>query len=133
MNRYFGLMAAMVVIGAGPVLGQEVDCQNAMTQIDMTQCASQDYEAADAELNLAYQAAIAVMASIDAGLSADQQGAENALREAQRAWITFRDQNCLAEGYTWYGGTGQGMVELNCLARLTRVRTEDLALLSASY
>ena len=133
MNRQFGTIAVVMGLWAGPLFGQDVDCQNAMTQVDLTQCASQDFDAADAVLNDAYQAAIARMAAIDADLSADQQGAEAALREAQRAWITVRDNTCLAESYTWFGGSGQGMVELTCLARISRARTEDLNILSATF
>ena len=133
MQRHVGIIGVFMGVLAWPVFGQDIDCQNAMTQVDLTQCASQDYEAADAALNEAYQAAVAMMAQIDADLAADQQGAENALREAQRAWITMRDNTCIAEGYTWYGGSGQGMVELGCLARVTRSRIEDLNILSATY
>ena len=69
---------------------QQVDCTNPLTQIDMTHCASMDYQAADDRLNAAYRVAIDYMASIDADLPTAEQGAEAALRAGQRAWITFR-------------------------------------------
>ena len=105
---------------------QEVDCTNPQTQIDMTHCASNDYQAADDRLNAAYGVAIDFMASIDAGLDPAEQGAEAALREGQRAWITFRDATCRAEGYAVHGGTMEGMVILMCNTRLTLARAEDL-------
>jgi uncharacterized protein YecT (DUF1311 family) len=48
------------------------------------------------------------------------------LRDAQRAWIPFRDAACAAEAQIARGGTAMGFVTLLCLDRLTRARTEDL-------
>ena len=71
-----------------------------MAQMDMNQCAEQDWEAADAELNARLQdGRWRGMKAMDANLPADLQGGAEALRDAQRAWITFRDTNCEAEGY----------------------------------
>ena len=110
---------------------QQIDCANPQTQIDMTQCASNDFAAADARLNAAYGLAIAYMASIDADLPAAEQGAKAALRDGQRAWITFRDAACTAEGYAVHGGTMEGMVILMCNTRLTLARAEDLEALNS--
>ena len=105
---------------------QDLDCSNPQTQIDMTECASNEYQAADERLNAAYGPAIDYMASIDSYLTAAEQGAEAALREGQRAWITFRDATCAAEGYMVYGGSMWGMVVLQCNTRLTLARAADL-------
>jgi uncharacterized protein YecT (DUF1311 family) len=50
------------------------------------------------------------------------------LRNAQRSWITYRDQACEAESTMARGGSMQPMIALFCLERLTRTRTEDLRL-----
>ena len=71
---------------------QTIDCANPQTQIDMTQCASNDYEAADARLNAAYGPAIAYMASIDADLDLADQGAEAALRDLHTTCEANRPQ-----------------------------------------
>lgn len=112
---------------------QQIDCTNPQTQIDMTQCADQDYQAADARLNAAYGPAIDYLAAIDADLDPAEQGAEAALREGQRAWITFRDASCTAEGYSVHGGTMEGMVVLMCNTRLTLARAADLEALIPNY
>lgn len=132
MTRTALFAFAMIALPYGPT-AQTIDCANPQTQIDMTQCASNDYEAADARLNAAYGPAIAYMASIDADLDPADQGAEAALREGQRAWITFRDANCTAEGYSVHGGTMEGMVILMCNTRLTLARAEDLEALKPWY
>jgi uncharacterized protein YecT (DUF1311 family) len=118
-----------VILGVSPAMAQEIDCDNAQAQIELTFCAERDWNIADAELNDAYKAAQEMLADIDAGLPKDQQGAVANLRDAQRAWVTFRDAACAAEGYLWHGGTGEPMVIYLCRARLTQSRVSDLRLL----
>ena len=113
-----------------PASAQEVDCRNPMAQMEMTFCAEQDWMAADADLNEAYKAAMALLKGVDADLPADQQGAVAHLRAAQRAWITFRDEACAAEGYLMHGGSAEPMVIYGCRAALTRARAEGLWLLA---
>jgi uncharacterized protein YecT (DUF1311 family) len=117
------------VLSAFPAMAQEIDCENAQVQIEMTFCAERDWNIADAELNDVYKAAQEVMADIDAGLPKDQQAAVASLRDAQRAWVTFRDKACDAEGFLWHGGSGEPMVIYLCRARLTNSRISDLRLL----
>ena len=125
-----GLRMAVVVMAGGlcaaPALAQEVDCANAMAQAEMTYCAEQDWTRADADLNDAYRAGMAAMKAIDTGLPKDQRGAETHLRAAQRAWVTFRDEACAAEGYQMHGGSAEPMVIYSCRATLTRQRARDL-------
>jgi uncharacterized protein YecT (DUF1311 family) len=125
-------MLALLLL-AGPAAAQQVDCPNAVAQVELNYCAERDFLVADADLNLAYKQARAVMRHIDADLPATERGAEVALREAQRAWITFRDQACLAEAYGWHGGSGQPMAYSGCRARLTLQRAEDLWTLTEGY
>ena len=115
---------------ACPAAAQEVNCANAQAQVEMTYCAEQDWKAADVDLNTAYKAAMAVMQQIDSDLDAKDRGAVDNLRAAQRAWITFRDAACAAEGYPMHGGTAAPMVIYTCRARLTEERTTDLGLLT---
>lgn len=114
-------------------LAQDIDCTNPQTQIDMTQCAAQEYQAADDRLNAAYGPAVDYMASLDADLQPAEQGAESALRAGQRAWVTFRDATCTAEGYAVHGGSMEGMVVLMCNTRLTLARAEDLEAMPPKY
>lgn len=128
MKRFLVLAAAMI---GGPALAQQVDCTAPQLQMEMTYCAEQEYIAADARLNAAYAEARARMRAIDADLAQDQKGAEEHLKQAQRAWITFRDAACTAEGYKYYGGSMEPMVIYACQARLTDQRAVDLAALAA--
>lgn len=116
----------LVLLVPGAAVAQDVDCVAAETQIDMTFCAAEQFREADADLNLAYGEARALMRQIDAGLESADRGAELALRDGQRAWITYRDQACEAEAYLWWGGSGQAMIYAACRARVTQARADDL-------
>lgn len=97
---------------AAPHVGSCWD--KAMTQRDMTDCAMEDFRAADEKLNKSYQA---VMCYFD-----PQEKAE--LRAAQRAWIIFRDLDCAFWGSG--GGSIASMNELACRAQLSETRAKEL-------
>lgn len=115
-----GRMIAVVSVGVAGAGGAfALECDAAQTQLDMTQCAYEDFMAADAELNATY------------GRSMDRATAWGgdaavALRAAQRAWVPFRDAACYAEGTLFEGGSIQPMIVQSCKADLTRRRTQDL-------
>ncbi len=131
VSAVFLLSGFVSFAGLDPVAAQTLDCTAPQTQIEMTMCAGQDYAKADAELNTVYRQARAAMKSYDTNLPPGQRGAAEALLAAQRAWIPFRDAACKAEGYPFEGGSIQPMIVSECLARLTRRRTEDLRALIA--
>ena len=126
------VVAAFALL-AGPLAAQTVDCANAVAQVELNFCAEAEFRSADADLNVAYKAARERMRQIDAQLAAPQRGAEIALRDAQRAWVTFRDQACLAEAYVFAGGSAQPMVYSGCLGRITAQRAADLWSLGREY
>ncbi len=66
------------------------DCANAMTQVDMNQCAHTDFEEADKELNVIWEAARERARKLDEQ-HAEMKGAEAALLAAERGWIAYRD------------------------------------------
>ena len=74
-----------------------------------------------------------MMKDIDTGLPRDQRGAATFLRDGQRAWITFRDAACAAEGYLMHGGSAEPMVIYGCYARLTETRAADLWMVAEAY
>lgn len=127
---WLGYVAALTAL---PAAAQDVDCATAEVQMELTYCAEQDWLAADAELNAAYGVARDLMQGIDADLETSQRGAADYLRDGQRAWVTFRDATCAAEGYTVHGGSAEPMVIYGCRARLTEQRTADLEAMTEEY
>jgi uncharacterized protein YecT (DUF1311 family) len=113
----------------------QVNCRDPQVQQEMNYCAAQDAERADAELNIVYRTAIASAQAADrefasyqtgpAG-SSSEPGEEASLREAQRAWVAFREAHCRLEGYEARGGSMEPMLEAGCRATITRARTAEL-------
>lgn len=126
----FGLVA-LIALGAGAATAQSVDCDDAVTQGQINACFAVMLEEADDDLNAAYSEARQVMRDIDSDLPKGEAGAEMALRNAQRAWINFRDAACLAEGFQMRGGSAEAMLVLSCQVRLTQTRAEELWMLAA--
>ena len=108
------ILAAILV--AGPALAAgDVDCNTAVTQFDMNRCADKDYQAADKVLNEIYKKALAA-----------QEGDDEKLKAAQRAWIVFRDAECDFRTESDEGGSIQPMDRALCMAALTKERAKQL-------
>jgi len=82
-------------------------------------CASREADWWDAMLNAEYQARRAEARRFDADTGARPLPSAEALRDMQRAWITFRDATCSFEASQWGGGTGANPAFLNCIMRMT--------------
>lgn len=91
-------------------------CANPQTQTEMTQCAADAYKAADKVLNQVYQN---LVAKLD-----DEEKAQ--LKEAQTAWLKYRDTNCDFVADQYKGGTMRPMIYAGCLADVTKKRTSEL-------
>lgn len=116
-----------------PAVAQDVDCSTAMAQQDLNQCAYDEWEAADATLNSVYREAMVLMDLWDRDLPQDEVGAADALKQAQRAWITFRDKACEAEGYAMKGGSAEPLLVYGCMRQLTEDRTAQLFAMLEAY
>ncbi|WP_128253622.1 lysozyme inhibitor LprI family protein [Falsirhodobacter deserti] len=115
-----------ILLALLPAAAVAQPCEEAATTADMRACAGKQLEQADAALNEAWAAAMERMRGIDADLPEADRGAADALRAAQRAWITLRDQGCTAEGFGFAGGTMRPLAELECRTRVTQTRTAEL-------
>ncbi|WP_428646669.1 lysozyme inhibitor LprI family protein [Roseibium sp.] len=131
-----GLRKMMLAVGLCAITGtpalaeDKPDCNNAMSQSEMTQCAYLDWQKADAELNAVYKTAMAKMRETDGYLPDDLKGAANTLRDAQRAWIPYRDKACESYGFLARGGTMEPMLVYGCRSDLTSKRIDELKLLA---
>jgi uncharacterized protein YecT (DUF1311 family) len=91
-------------------------CADPQTQTEMTQCAADAYKAADAVLNQVYKQLVAKLET--------EEKAQ--LKEAQTAWLKYRDTNCDFVADQYKGGTMRPMIHANCLADVTSKRTAEL-------
>ncbi|UCI30370.1 lysozyme inhibitor LprI family protein [Mesorhizobium sp. B4-1-4] len=116
MRRTF-LYAWLVVLAAtAAVRAQECDRSDDSQQM-MNICAGEDYQAADARLNKAYQDLI----------GSDDADDKRLLQAAQRAWIAFRDVECAHTTAASQGGSIHALEVSQCLTRLTNERIKQLA------
>jgi len=91
----------------------------------MNACAKQQHDAADARLNEAYQSLKAALpAQNEPGVAGPAPRV--ALRDAQRAWIRFRDLDCAARAQLYAGGTIVTLIHLSCLKEHIEQRTHEL-------
>ena len=124
------IVPALTALAAVQPSWQEHHCADPQNQAQMNACAAIDFEAADAELNAVWREAVEGARAADAELDREfdqRPTTEEKLREAQRAWIVFRDAHCTVEGYDEArGGSMEPMVYDGCRARLTRERTAQL-------
>lgn len=131
--RLLRLSCLVAIMVATPALAEdepEVDCEDAVAQMDMNFCAAKDFEEADKELNRVWKDAVAAARASDADLQDigddGRPGYEDTLKAAQRAWIGFRDEWCAYVGYAARGGSMEPMLVSGCLTGLTKTRTREL-------
>ena len=100
----------------------------AQTQAAMNAQASAAWKRADAAMTAAWRTTYAAMKRRDAGDTSRGGGVgyAAALLESQRAWLKFRDTQCVIEAAEFAGGSMQPMAGSQCLTSLTRERTRQL-------
>lgn len=104
-----------------------------LTQRGMNHCAEVFYQMADEDLNLAYRLARETLAENEKNIAQgrpslpdDYTSGVILLRDAQRAWIQYRDAACSVEGHLHFGGSIRPLIVSSCKETLTRARTESL-------
>ena len=121
------VVVGILVVAAFPAFAEEeLDCTNAMAQVEMNQCAWLDFEKADGELNAIYKKARAATREMDKDYEGPMKGAEEALIAGQRGWVAYRDGHCELFGREAHGGSMEPMLVSGCMAELTRLRTKEL-------
>jgi uncharacterized protein YecT (DUF1311 family) len=103
-------------------------CENKQG-LEWSNCVTHEFERADGELNNTYRLLMSKMKirplSEDGGLPDDERY-ETALKNAQRAWIAYRDSNCEYESSHYRDGAPMfGQVAL-CKRRMSIERTSEL-------
>ena len=111
------MKAVLLLIAFAPGVAAAQNCGDPQTQLEMNQCAAADYAKVDRELNRSYDA-------YRARLGEEQK---RQLREAQRAWIRFRDLSCQFESSAVKGGSAYPFILQSCLASMTRSRLRQLS------
>lgn len=116
----FGVCCAvLLLLSAFPTFSQKKKpqpCANAQSQADMNICWGNEYKKADTVLNQVYRKLAAMLD--------DEPKAQ--LKEAQLAWINYRDKNCEFVADVYKGGSLRPTVFAMCLLDVTNNRTTEL-------
>lgn len=91
-------------------------CSHATADPELLQCAEKDFAIADKKLNDAYNKLIKVL---------DTEG-QKKLRDAQRAWVTFRNLNAIFSGDINRGGSAEFLNIVGAKNTMTQDRTKEL-------
>jgi uncharacterized protein YecT (DUF1311 family) len=120
MKNHLSLITFCLCLIGAPVsaLAQAVSCDEATTTHEMMVCEKATLGAADKELNGIYGA---MQADLD-------KTSKLLLRDAQRAWITYRDAECARIADFARGGTMAPLLALGCKAKMTADRVTELGL-----
>jgi uncharacterized protein YecT (DUF1311 family) len=121
-------IAAFMLALAGPALAQDVPgCDNATSNVEIGNCVYAAYQKADKELNAIWPKVLAYIDTQGDNVPADAlQKWKATIVAAQKAWVTFKESDCGAVQYEWWGGSGAGIAETSCLYAHTAQRVEDL-------
>ncbi len=93
-----------------------VDCENAVTTIDMKECAYQEFQVEDKELNNVYKELIKQL---------DNEGKKK-LKTVQRAWIVYRDAEAAFAADYARGGTISVLLYTGSQTYSTKKRVQEL-------
>ncbi len=109
---------------------EEIACDDPQSQAEMNRCAAQDFERADAELNRVWREVIVRQRLADRHIDLNHDrrpSGEDMLRQAQRAWVTFRDAHCTHEAADEArSGSMEPMIYNGCRTRITDERIGQL-------
>lgn len=105
------LVVSLLLIGFSPVL-----CHAQTTTPELKAAAAQEFEKSDKAMNAAYQQLLKIL---------NDEGKKR-LREAQRAWVVFRDKQAEFDCHHLAGGTMEGLEYTGSLNLLTQERTKRL-------
>jgi uncharacterized protein YecT (DUF1311 family) len=118
--------AALACIEAGP---------DGQTTVGMMECYMAETAAWDAELNAVYASLVALAEAMAAAYPPEGEPAAGdpaagghpaLLRDAQRAWIAFRDADCAEAAGYWGEGTMRLVAGAECMMERTAGRTLEL-------
>lgn len=113
-------LVLLCLLAAGYTFGQGTKksdpCAKAQSQAELNDCWGKEYRAADVILNQVYRQLVSILD--------DEEKSQ--LKEAQMAWLKYRDANCEFVADQYKGGTIRPMIHAVCLGNMTQNRTTEL-------
>lgn len=119
-----GFIGCAVLFLAMPV---RADCRQPETQFAAQDCLHEELSRSEAAVRRALRRAEKAIDGDER--EANRAAARRALAQAQRAWLLWRDRECVARVTLDAGQNNAGMNETQCRIELNRQRQKDLAAL----
>jgi len=114
--RFLSLML-LAICSQGFASQPEVNCQEAITTLDIVQCQQVELEQAEAKMTR----------YLEASLDRYQDPEISTLIEAaQQHWLAYRKASCDAQYQIWREGSIRGLMAVACLLAQTEQRTLQL-------
>lgn len=124
------MIAALLLLAAAPAVDPSAtDCDGDSPQQMLNICAANAAQAADHELNLVWKRVAAEMKRRDGEVDrkVDREPLHfDTLLASQRAWLTYRDKQCLLASFEMRGGSSAPQIHDGCFHELTRARIAQL-------
>ncbi|MGS0742744.1 lysozyme inhibitor LprI family protein [Glaciimonas sp. GG7] len=100
-------------------------CVTQRNTIEINECGQKQFEQGDRHLNQSYQALLKRLAQKNVPDS-NNVAIKQYLITAQRAWVTFRENDCKAVYAFNEGGSIRNIAYLSCMTEHTKERTKSL-------
>ena len=113
----FFILAGVYMLGAAEP-GFQTCYDKAGSTADEISCIDKEYSYYDKILNQYYKEIMRHFRN--------DPGERKYLREAQRAWIVYRDKKCRFEGYPMRGGSAESVIVFGCRTTETKKRALEL-------
>ncbi len=118
MKRLISVIAFALLSGSVLADEQAVDCENAMTTLEINHCASIELESATVELDQYLEASFEH--------NAYDEELVSSIKVAQESWQTYMTAHCDSVYTQWRDGSIRGLMALSCKTKLTKQRTHEV-------
>lgn len=113
---HFSVWLIIGLLTVGFAHAADTECKDATTTAAMRACENSRYVKSDSELQIAYNQLLKQLDNVR----------QAKLRQAQRAWIAFRDANADFLSSAAQDGTLAPLLKITALADMTETRTKEL-------
>jgi uncharacterized protein YecT (DUF1311 family) len=121
MSRFLFIILSTCLLFTTYAFG--IECGDLKTQLEMNECAKNEYEKRDHKLNELYNLVVSKLDKED----------RDKLKNVEKAWIKYRDLHCKAATDDNVGGSIYYFSKFQCLKALTDQRVKSIEIAYQQY
>ena len=126
------MTTSAMATGPEPVCSSK-PCDGMSTNIEMKECLGRLAKDQDTRMNSLYKKVRALLRDDFDTVDTSAPKIWPQVLAAQRAWITYRDSQCMGEASIAQGGTAGGGWYSDCMCRLTAQRSDNLSFILKNF